>query len=145
MAKIIRSSLEDHGLNRPGTVYTDPTTDALFSLFRTPGSVYFVLFSEGKLLGGCGIYPTKGLPSGHAELVKLYLRPETRGQGYGRKLMEKSLEWAKQAGYTHIYLETFAELGSAVALYEKLGFKNLEDPMGESGHHACEIWMLKAL
>jgi putative acetyltransferase len=145
MAQIIRASLKSHGLDIPGTVYTDPTTDNLFELFREPKAIYFVAEDQGRLLGGCGIFPTKGLSEGYAELVKLYLVDDARGKGLGRKLMETSLKWAKEQGYTHIYLETFNELASAVGLYQKLGFQNLPAPLGESGHHACEIWMLKAL
>lgn len=145
LAQIIRRSLKSFGLDRPGTVYTDPTTDALYELFQTPGSVYFVAIENGEILGGCGIYPTKGLPTGHAELVKLYLSEGARGRGLGKALMEQALNWARSFGYGHIYLETFNELNSAVSLYYKLGFKDLPAPMGDSGHHACEVWMLKVL
>lgn len=145
LAQIIRRSLKSFGLDRPGTVYTDPTTDALYELFQTPGSVYFVAIENGEILGGCGIYPTKGLPTGHAELVKLYLSEGARGRGLGKALMEQALNWARSFGYGHIYLETFNELNSAVGLYYKLGFKDLPAPMGDSGHHACEVWMLKVL
>ena len=30
LAKVIRGALEEFGANKPGTVYFDPTTDALF-------------------------------------------------------------------------------------------------------------------
>lgn len=145
LAEIIRKSLESVGLNIPGTVYTDPTTDQLYELFRTPGSVYFVAHEGDKILGGCGIFPTKGLPAHHAELVKLYLRLDERGKGTGRKLMEKCIQWASENGYKHLYLETFAELSAAVGMYRSLGFKDLKGPMGDSGHHACPVWMLKDL
>lgn len=145
LASIIRSTLEEFDLARPGTVYTDPTTDHLFEVFRMKGSVYFVAEENGVILGGCGIFPTKGLPAGHAELVKLYIRKESRGRKLGFELMTRSMDWAASFGHTHIYLETFAELGSAVGLYQNLGFHNLQSPLGESGHHACEIWMLKKL
>ncbi len=145
LAMIIRTTLEDFDLARPGTVYTDPTTDELYEVFRKEGSVYFVAEEDGVILGGCGIFPTKGLPAGYAELVKLYLRKETRGKKLGFELMTRSMDWAADFGYTHIYLETFAELASAVGLYKNLGFHDLNGPMGESGHHACQIWMLKKL
>ena len=145
LASIIRKNLEDHGLGIPGTVYTDPTTDHLFELFQNPDSVYFVLEEENKILGGCGIFPTKGLPEGHVELVKPYLSDEAKGKGFGRKLMEMSIAWAQSHGATHVYLETFGELSAAVSLYKKLGFFALEGPLGDSGHDACTIWMLKKL
>ena len=34
IASVIRSVLKEHGADKPGTVYTDPTTDALFQLFQ---------------------------------------------------------------------------------------------------------------
>lgn len=145
LANIIRKSLEAHNLAIPGTVYTDATTDHLFELFRTPGSVYFVAHEDGKILGGCGVFPTEGLPEGHAELVKLYLDLSTRGKGIGYELMSRSIHWARKNKYHHVYLETKAELGSALNLYRSLGFTDLKAPMGNSGHHACEIWMLKKL
>jgi putative acetyltransferase len=146
LAKIIRKSLEDHGLALPGTVYTDESTDHLCDLFQTtPGSVYFVLEEGGEILGGCGVFPTKGLPQRYAELVKLYLRDGARGRGWGRTLIETSIEWARKNGYTHLYLETMTPLASAVKLYEKLGFVALPKPPIDSDHFTCDIWMMKEL
>ncbi len=145
MALIIRKALEEHGVARPGTVYTDPTTDDLYSLFKKEGSVYFVLEFEQKIVGGCGVYPTTGLPEGCAELVKLYTNREVRGKGFGALLMESSALAAKEMDYKQLYLETLPELAQAVSLYERLGYKKLDTPLGESGHFACSIWMLKVL
>jgi putative acetyltransferase len=145
IASIIRSSLKSYGLDIPGTVYTDPTTDDLYSLFSTDDSIYYIAEDQDRILGGCGIYPTKGLPQGHVELVKLYIRDDVKGKGLGRLLMEESIKWAKDRGHTHIYLETLNELASAVGLYQKLGFEKLSSPLGDSGHHACDIWMIKAI
>ena len=103
LAEIIRAALTEFGANKPGTVYFDPTTDALFELFRTKGSYYFVATSQNKVLGGCGIFPTANLPEGTCELVKLYVNKDARGTGTGKKLMEKSMEWAKENGYTQVH------------------------------------------
>ena len=145
IAKVIRSILEEHRMNKPGTVYTDPTTDHLYELFRTPGSRYRIIEVDGKICGGCGIYPTKGLPEGCVELVKLYLIPELRGKGLGRKLLTLCAEDAKEMGYNSLYLESMPELNSAVGLYESVDYKKLDQPMGDSGHFACNLWMLKKL
>lgn len=145
LAKVIRDALTEFGANKPGTVYTDPTTDALYELFRTPGAFYFVATLNGELVGGCGIYPTENLPTGTCELVKLYLKASARGTGLGKKLMQQSMDWAKANGYTQIYLESMPELSKAVAIYENLGFARLDAPLGNSGHCACDIWMTKQL
>lgn len=145
LAKVIRTALAEFGANKPGTVYFDPTTDALFELFRTPKSFYYVAKIDEKVVGGCGIFPTDNLPDGTCELVKLYVAKEARGTGLGKQLMEISLSWAKENGYTQVYLESMPELAKAVSIYEKVGFKALDHPLGNSGHCGCDIWMLKEL
>ncbi|OGV10740.1 MAG: GNAT family N-acetyltransferase [Ignavibacteria bacterium RIFOXYB2_FULL_36_7] len=145
LAAVIRAALTEFGANKPGTVYFDPTTDNLSALFETPGSVYYVAEKDNEILGGCGIFPTVGLPDKTCELVKLYLAPGSRGTGLGKALMLKAMAWAKEAGYEQVYLETMPELSNAVTMYEKLGYNRLSKSLGNSGHDGCSIWMLKAL
>lgn len=145
LAKIIRDTLTEFGANHPGTVYYDETTDALFELFRQPGSVYFVALLNDRIVGGGGIYPTEGLPAGTCELVKMYLLPEARGKHLGKALISKSIEWAGANGYTQVYLETMPELRQALSTYAKFGFEYLNVPMGNSGHTGCTLWMAKRI
>lgn len=141
LSKLIKSVFEEYDIAKEGTVYSDPTTDDLFSLFNIEGAVYWVAEEEGVLLGGCGIFPTTGLPQGYGELVKLYLSPASRGKGIGKLLMAKSIESAKNLGYSTLYLESFPELNKAISIYEKIGFKSLKSSLGQSGHYACTLWM----
>ena len=92
IATLIRSVFREFGIARPGTVYFDPTTDDLFTLFQRPGSEYWIAEEEGIIIGGCGVFSTQGLPEGCGELVKLYLLPDHRKKGIGRLLMEKTFE-----------------------------------------------------
>ncbi|WP_276484401.1 GNAT family N-acetyltransferase [Paraflavitalea pollutisoli] len=145
LAVIIRQTLTEFGANHPGTVFYDSTTDALYELFQTPGSIYFVATQDDQLLGGAGIFPSDGLPAGTCELVKMYLLPQARGLGLGKLLIDRALEWARQAGYQQVYLETMPELRKAVRVYEKFGFQYLDGPLGNTGHFGCDIWMLRSL
>jgi putative acetyltransferase len=145
LAEVIRTVFREFKIDRPGTVYFDPTTDDLFALFSKQGSEYWIAEDDGVIAGGCGIYPTPGLPEGCAELVKLYLSALHRGKGVGWQLIEKSFESAKRLGYKQLYLESLPELGKAISLYERAGFKNIPAPLGNSGHFGCNIWMLKDL
>jgi len=145
IAALIRKVLTEFKRNQDGTVFTDPTTDDLFSLFNTKNSIYWIAEAQGEILGGCGIYPTEGLPEGCAELVKFYLSPESRGKGIGKKLLEQSFESAKTMGFNQLYLESFPEFLTAIALYEKYGFKYRSEALGNSGHFACNVWMVKDL
>ena len=143
LAAIIRQTLKEFKADKPGTVFYDESTDHLSDLFVVQNSVYYVALKDGKLLGGAGIYPTEGLPDDTLELVKMYLLPEARGLGLGKKLIIKCVETARKLGYKKIYLETMAELSKAVLTYERLGFVRLDGQLGNSGHHSCEIWMIK--
>lgn len=145
LAKIIRSCFHDFQVATEGTVYVDPTTDNLYELFQQENSALFIAESGAELCGCCGIFPTEGLPENCAELVKFYLKKDYRGSGIGRKLMEKSIEFAKDSGYKSIYIESLPEFSTAVSIYEKQGFKYLERPLGNSGHSGCNLWMLKQL
>ncbi len=145
LAVIIRDSLSEFGANKPGTVYYDPTTDALYELFQTPGSFYLVAEENNELLGGAGIFPSAGLPQGICELVKMYLHKNARGKGLGRSMIERCLLQAKAIGYKSVYLETMPELGKAISVYEKFGFRHLTGPMGNTGHFGCDRWMIMEL
>ena len=145
LAKVVRNTLAEFGANHPNTVYYDPTTDALFEVFQTPGSKYFLAILNGEIVGGGGIYPTDGLPEDICELVKMYLLPQARGLGLGRTLIEKCIAAAEENGFKKIYLETMPELKQTLSVYEKFGFEYLKGPMGNSGHTGCSLWMLKSL
>ena len=145
IASVIRDTLTEFGANRPGTVYFDPTTDDLFSLFRKKGSYYQVAMIDDVIVGGGGIYPSDGLPENTCELVKMYLLPAARGLGLGKKMIAACLENAKQMGYQQVYLETMPELKDALKTYEKFGFTYLDGPLGNTGHFGCALWMIKKI
>ena len=111
--------------------------------FQVRNAFYFVLEENGQLAGGCGFYPTEGLPSDTCELVKMYLAAPFRKKGYGQLLLDKSIAKAKQFGYTKMYIETLPELTNAIELYKKNGFYFIDKPLGNSGHTGCDVWMLK--
>jgi len=56
-----------------------------------------------------------------------------------------SIDSARDTGYTQLYLESLPEVGKAISLYEKQGFRFIDHKMGDDGHFGCTIWMLKEL
>jgi putative acetyltransferase len=142
LARMIRQVFKEHDAPQSGTVFSDPTTDDLFGLFRKSRSVLWVAELDGLPLGCCGIYPTEGLENSCAELVKYYLAESGRGKGTGRQLMELCIASARKLGYKKLYIESMPHFSKAVRIYEKLGFRKLSSPLGNSGHTTCNIWML---
>lgn len=146
IAQMIRDVFDEHGAPKEGTVYSDPTTDQLYELFNEAKNArFFVAIMDHSIVGCCGIYPTKNLPPGHAELVKYYIHKSARGMGLGTVLFEKSLSAAKEFGYTYLYLESLPVYAKAVSIYKKLGFKSIAHPLGDSGHTTCNIWMTRKI
>lgn len=145
LAVLIRAAFPEHDAPMEGTVYSDPTTDNLYELFRAEGAALWVARIQEEIVGCCGVYPTEGLPAGCAELVKFYIKKSGRGQGIGSALLRQSIQSALALGYRQLYLESLPHFAKAVSMYQRLGFRKLDHPLGSSGHPGCNIWMLKDL
>jgi putative acetyltransferase len=145
LANMIKAVFVEHNAPKEGTVFSDPTTNDLFRLFKAHQSILWVAEIDGVVLGCCGIYPTPNLPNGYAELVKFYLDKSIRKKGIGLQLFEKSIASAKALGYTHLYIESLPEYANAVKMYQQFGFQFIDAPLGNSGHTSCSIWMEKEL
>ncbi len=146
IADIIRKSLEKFHLDIPGTVYFDPQLDHLSSYYTSNSEkrAYFVVVDDiGKVLGGIGIDEFPGFER-CAEIQKLYLTEEVQGKGLGKALMETAEEYAVQAGYERLYLETHTNLEAAIHLYEKSGFHKIQKP-GEVQHSTMNLFFAKEL
>lgn len=145
IAKVIRGVLIEHNVPKVGTAYADPSLDFMFENYCEEKSGYFVVENEGKIIGGAGIAPLENGPKEICELQKMYFLSEARGLGLGAKLMEVCLEKARQFGFKKCYLETMPYMTNAQNLYKKSGFQYLDKPLGNTGHNACPVWMLKEL
>ena len=58
----------------------------------------------------------------HAELKRLYVRPEFRGHNLGEQLVRRIMADAAEAGYHWLRLDTLPGLKTALALYRRMGF-----------------------
>ncbi len=61
-----------------------------------------------------------------AGCVALYVRPDDRGAGLGRILVERVIAEARAIGYERMRLDTIeSEMKDAVALYRRMGFREI--------------------
>ena len=145
IAKVIRKILIEFGVPKVGTAYADKILDTLYEAYDTEKAIYYVVEKDGEIFGGAGIKQLDNFEGNVCELQKMYFLPETRGIGLGGKMMETCLQKAKEFGFEQCYLETLPYMEEARKLYRKVGFKDLDAPMGDTGHYSCNLWMLKDL
>lgn len=144
---IIKNCFVEFKMPMKGTAYEDAETPFMYESYQNEREIYFVVANENthEVLGGGGIKPLKGFDGNVCELQKMYFSSKLRGKGFAPLMIKKCLEFAEQAGYQKVYLETFLTLEKAIQLYKNFGFKELESSLGNTGHCACDIWMIKKL
>ena len=145
IAQAIRDILIEFGVPKVGTAYADKILDTLYEEYQFRKAIYYVIEKDGEIYGGAGIKQLDNFEGNVCELQKMYFLPEARGIGFGSKMMEICLQKAKEYGFEQCYLETLPYMEEARKLYRKVGFKDLDAPMGDTGHYSCNLWMLKDL
>ena len=145
VASIIRTVMTEFGAVGPGFSIMDPEVDHMYEAYQDSRSAMYVVERSGKILGCGGFGPLVGGEAHICELKKMYFLPELRNNGLGKKLALRIFDDARNAGYTHCYLETLCSMRSANALYQKLGFHALNGSLGATGHGGCDAWYLFSL
>ena len=87
-----------------------------------PGGRLFFAVSAGVTVGCCALL---ALAPGEFEVAKMAVAEAARGAGIGRRLLQRVIDAARDAGARRLYLETNRKLAPAVRLYESLGFRHL--------------------
>lgn len=145
IAAVIREVFVLDDFPKKGTAYADAQLDAMFETYDKPRAIYYVVECEGKIIGGCGISQLENSVENICELQKMYFLHEARGKGLGFQMIQRCLAQATEFGYEKCYLETLPEMKAAQYLYQKSGFEYLCEPLGNTGHSTCPVWMIKVL
>jgi ribosomal protein S18 acetylase RimI-like enzyme len=91
--------------------------------YARPGGVIVIGYSDEQPLGCFAIRPFK---NSICELKRMYLKKESRGLGIGNQFLTWSVKMAKEMGYNKMRLDTLPTMQSAIKLYEKAGFYEIE-------------------
>ncbi len=142
---ILREVLIEMDIPRIGSAYEDPEINNMYESYQSNRSIYFVVEENNKILGGAGVNQLKNGDINICELQKMYFHKSIRGRGIGDKMIELCLNFAVESNYKKCYIETMPNMVYAQKLYIKKGFKYIDNPLGNTGHTACPIWMLKNL
>jgi ribosomal protein S18 acetylase RimI-like enzyme len=91
--------------------------------YAPPKGQIYLVFVDGELAGCVGMKPSD---DSHAELKRLYVRQAFRGRNLGETLTRRIMDDARKAGYRYLRLDTLPGLKSALKLYRRLGFREID-------------------
>jgi len=121
LAALVTDVLREHG------DAFDPVLDVDLAAPEQHYRRIWVLKAEGTVVGSVAITPPD---DGTTTLKRMYLRPERRGQGWGRRLLEAALREAQRVGCHTILLDTTNRQYAARLLYERAGFRLITEGEG---------------
>jgi len=102
--------------------------EGLPGAYAPPGGRLGLAWVDGQVAGCIALRP-KG--AGRGEAKRLYVRPQYRGCGVGRALMEWMIGESRDIGYGEIVGDTLPVMANALTMYEAMGFERMSpDPDG---------------
>ncbi|AWB86014.1 GNAT family N-acetyltransferase [Mycetocola zhujimingii] len=107
--------------------------------FVPPVGDFVIAFEDGRAVGCGGV---RSLTPSRFEVKHLYLRPESRGRGWGKQLLAELESRAAALGATEVVLDTNASLEAAGGLYRRSGYASIE-PYNDNPN--ATDWYFKAL
>jgi putative acetyltransferase len=105
------------------------------------GVAFFVTRHEGVPVG-CGGVQLFGME--YAEVKRMYVRPQFRGLGLAKLMLNHLAAYTGQQGVTVLRLETGIHQHEAVGLYERYGFQR-RPPFGEYREDPLSIYYEKLI
>lgn len=91
------------------------------AILNEGGAIYLAMV-EGEVIGSAAVIKEHGL----YELAKMAVHKEHRGKGVSRVLLDRCIQFAKDAGARKLILYSNSQLTAALALYQSYGFTNVE-------------------
>lgn len=91
--------------------------------YAAPTGCLILAIDETNAMGCVAL---RKLENGICEMKRLYVKPSSRGEGVGRKLVKAIIEEAEKIGYTKMRLDTVPKMKEAITLYRKIGFREIK-------------------
>ncbi|UNZ18852.1 GNAT family N-acetyltransferase [Streptomyces sp. 891-h] len=136
--------LNDLVLQEYAQRYGDPEGDATVldpSMFQPPRGLYLLAYDEAQRPVATGGWRSmdaargadeedENYADGDAELKRMFVVPQARGQGLARRILALLEQDAREAGRTRMVLETGTKQPEAIALYTSAGYEPTVEKFG---------------
>jgi GNAT superfamily N-acetyltransferase len=116
----------------------DPTTSSLPDAgeMAPPTGLFLIARLRGEPVGCGGLILHDAAP---AEIKRMWVAPEVRGLGLGRRLLSELERLARESGAPATRLDTNRNLTEAISMYRSSGYEEIPDFNGEPyAHHWFE-------
>jgi putative acetyltransferase len=109
---------------------------------RDPAMRFHVMRDEAGTALGCGVIRLD--PEGYAEVARMWIDPDARGMGLGRRMLQALEACARAEGMVALRLETGVAQPEAIALYRSAGFAETA-PFGGHPRDSLSVFLEKRL
>jgi len=104
-------------------VYAKLSVEQLSS-YKPPEGIYYILQIDGNV---AGMGALRKIKTNFGEVKRMYIRPENRGKGLGKALLQQILRKAKEFQFSTIRLETGKFMTTAQYIYHEAGFREIDE------------------
>lgn len=103
------------------TAADQPDLNSIPSFYQSKNGNFWLAMQDEEVVGTIGLVDAG---DGIGAIRKMFVKKAFRGKesGLGKRLLDTLLEWARDKGFTNIYLGTVEVLEAAQRFYEKNGF-----------------------
>ena len=113
--------------------------EALYEDICVNKNSYFVLKADGKIVAYGGMW----IIIDEAHITNICVHPDYRARGFGQKLMQHMIRYARSQGVEGMTLEVRVSNAPALHMYNKLGFKlagRRKKYYSDTGEDAYIMW-----
>jgi putative acetyltransferase len=113
-------------------VIRDGAEHAFYAQFNKVDAIRHVVVAyENETAVGCGAF--KDYEKETAEIKRMFVREDFRGQGIAKLILTELETWAWELAFSECLLETGLKQPEAIALYRKNGYEIIPN-YGQCGH-----------
>jgi N-acetylglutamate synthase-like GNAT family acetyltransferase len=135
---LISSVLSSYGITTNRQTTDKDLVDIEANYWDRKGA-FFLLVRGEEVIGTAALHHETDAV---CEICRMYLAPQYRGQGLGRRLLEHCVREARERGFEEMCLKTASVLVEAISLYKRAGFTIMEG--AEAGGN-CDLVMRRSL